>query len=354
MVVVKIMSEEEVAIVKVSDDVSLAVSKALKLIHGIKMKGRERIVIKPNLCHASPPETGRTTDIRIVEALIDYFFHRTASSVTIVESDSFGKSASRAFKKLGYTKLANTPNVKVADLSSENTRTKSFDGKFFKKLEVPESLLDYDYFVTAAKLKTSVVERASGAFKNQIGCLPQKEKRCFHPFLNEVLFDLNTLFRPSLCIIDGIVGMEGCGPVDGLPKTMNIIIVGRNAVAVDSVACNVMGIDPFTVPHLKYAYDNGYGEIRIENIKLLGEPLEKVKADFVFIPTKAYNRVRRGMRMGRHPPPIRNLGILLFVWGNYEAGKAFSTRKQRHLEEATKVSAWSFLKKALWTRTWNV
>ncbi len=348
------LNEKEVAIVRVVGDVRSAVERGLELIGGFEVGDGHKVVMKPNLCHKSSPEAGATTDVRVVDALVDYFLGQGRCTVKIVESDSYARSADQVFGNLAYRELEKKPAVQLVNLSKEEKRREVFDGQFFKEIEIPEILVDCDVFVTVAKLKTSLVDRMSGAYKNQFGCLSSKEKRLYHPFLNEVLFDLNALLNPSLCVVDGIVAMEGCGPTDGLPRPVNIIVVGRDAVTVDTVLCHIMGIDPFDVPHLRYAYENGQGEIRIDEIQLLGEPIESVKTDFILVPPSAYGWISRGMKMGRYPPPIRNLGILLFTWGNYKAGKEFSTRGERYRKEGSRPSAWSFLKKALWTRRWNV
>jgi uncharacterized protein (DUF362 family) len=347
------MRKEKVAVVKVNHDIYSAVNKGLKLIGGIKKGTGQKIVIKPNLCINSPPDTGRTTDVRIIKALIDDL-SSSESSVYVVESKTRMNTLRRTFKKLGYKSLEKKKGVQLIDLSKERVRIESLNGKFFKYIKIPEVLSDYDHFISVAKLKTHLFERISAAYKNQWGCIPSKEKLRYHPFLNEVLFDLNSVFKPNLCLIDGIVGLEGCGPTDGLPKITNLLIFGRDALSTDSVACHVIGIDPMEVPHLKYAYENGQGEIRLEEIKVIGEPLEKVRTRFAFISGTAYNCMRLGLRLGRYPPPMLNLGISLFNWGNYIAGKTFSTRLERWSSSGSKISAWKALKRSITTRVWNV
>lgn len=348
------MNDNAVAIVKANGDIPSTLNRGLDLIGGFKVSNGEKIVIKPNLCAKSPPEAGATTDVRIVQALVRYILDKAKCSVSIVESDSYARDCERPFEKLGYKDLEKTPHVYLANLSSEETTTTDFQGKFFKKIQVPKTLSSYDFFITVAKLKTAIIHGMSGAYKNQFGCLAVKEKRSYHPFLNEVLFDLNTFLKPNLCVVDGIVGMEGCGPTDGSPKSMGVILLGKDPVAIDAVSCHIMGIDPFKIPHLKYAFENDLGEIRIENIHLLGEPLENVRTMFTLVPERAYSWMSRGLKLGRYPPPIKNLGILLFTWGNYKAGEKSLVRAKRHRKKGGRPSAWSFLKKALWTRRWNV
>jgi len=346
------MNSKAVAIVKVEENIRSAVNHGLSLIGGLEVSDGERFAIKPNLCVQSKPETGATTDVRIVQALVNYLKKRRKCTISIVESDTHARDCNEVFSRLGYSDLERTPTVRLVNLSSDKMVATDFKGHYFKEMEIPQTMSSCDFFITVAKLKTSVVQRMSGACKNQFGCLSVREKRLYHPFLSEVLFDLNTLFKPHLCVIDGIVGMDGRGPTDGFPKTMDILLFGRNPVAVDAVLCHIMEIDPFEVPYLRYAFENGLGEIRLENIDLAGEPLEKVRNRFTFVPEKAYTKMELGLNLGRHLPPIRNLGILFFLWGSYQAGKESIVRTKRHRQEG-RPSLWNFMKKALWTRKWN-
>jgi len=343
-----------VAVVRVMRDVLSSVHEGISLIGGIRNAGAERAIIKPNLCHTSAPETGRTTDVRVVKGVLEEISAQEPREIHVVESDSLASSADRTFRKLGYEDLEKRPFVNLTNLSKETSTSKAVDGKFFKRIEVPEALSSYGLLISVAKLKTHLFERLSGVYKNQYGLLPFRERRPYHPFLSEVLFDVNTLYKPDLCVIDGLVGMEGCGPIDGTPKSMNLLIFGRNALATDSVACAVIGIDPFDVPYLKYAYENGMGELNLERIRIVGESVENVRSQFEFVPDKAYSYMRNGLRLGRYPPPLKNLGILLFTWGNFKAGKTYSTRLDRQREDKAAPSPWKLFKNAVWTRSWNV
>jgi len=343
-----------VALVRVTKDILSSVHEGIRLIGGIRNARAERVIIKPNLCHTSAPETGRTTDVKVVKGVLEEILAQEPREIRVVESDSFASSADRAFRKLGYEDLEKRPLVNLINLSKGNPTSKAIDGKFFKRIQVPEILLSYGLLISVAKLKTHAFERLSGVYKNQYGLLPFRERRPYHPFLSEVLFDVNTLYKPDLCVIDGLVGMEGCGPIDGIPKPMNLLIFGRNTLATDSVACAIMGIDPFEVPHLRYAYENGMGQLDLERIRIVGEPLENVRSPFKLVSDKACSYMRNGLRLGRYPPPIRNLGILLFIWGNFKAGKTYSTRLDRQREDKAKPSPWTLFKKIVWTRSWNV
>ena len=348
------MTRNVVSIIRVQKDIVSSVREGIRLVGGVEGAQGERVIVKPNLCHSSGPETGRTTDVRVVEALLDEISATKPREICIVESDNYSCRADRAFEKLGYVDLKKKPKVGLVNLCKVKSSPRHLQGKFFKSIEIPDVLSDYGFMVSVAKLKTHVFERFTGVYKNQYGLLPIRDRRRYHPFASEVFFDINTLYKPDLCVIDGIMGMEGCGPIDGVPKALNVLVFGRNALATDSVACNLMGINPFKVPHLKYAWENGMGELSLDKMEIVGEPIENLASEFKFIPEEAFAYVRKGLTLGRYPSPLRNLGILLFTYGNLKAGEEYSTRKQRQQEDKVKVSTRRMLKKIIWTRTWNV
>lgn len=346
-------NNSKVAIIRVEDSLPEAMEQGLTLIGGIDAHQSDKIIIKPNLCHPSLPEAGRTTDVRVVEEVIRRCNQIEEGGIYIVESDNYVASADKTFRRLGYTRLKEKYPVHLLNLTKEPKTKMQIDGKFFDVLEVPKFLLAPNYFITIAKLKVHLHELFTGVWKNQWGCIVRREKRCFHPFLSEALVDINVVWKPRLCIVDGIVGMEGCGPIDGVPKGMNLLIFGKDPIAVDSVCCHIMNIDPYDVPHLKYAHESNLGTINLQKIEIMGEPVEKVSNQFAVPPSYSVRLMRWGLRLGRFPPPLMNIGLALFNFGNNYAGKKHSTRKLRHKKEKSSVGLKKILGK-LWTRRWNV
>ena len=83
--------------------------------------------------------------------------------------------------------------------------------------------------------------------------------------LNRILMyaDTNGYLRDKpvrciFCIVDGIVGGEGNGPLDPTPKPSGTIVAGRNPVAVDLTCARVMGFDYTRLPVLCHALDSNH------------------------------------------------------------------------------------------------
>jgi len=98
--------------------------------------------------------------------------------------------------------------------------------------------------------------------------------------VDEVVYDMNQAVRIDYAIIAGLMGMEEAGPIDGIPVPLNLIIAGKNPVAVDAVCVHLMGLDPHEVKHLRYLHEAGKGPLDLAEIEVVGEPLEKVKRPF--------------------------------------------------------------------------
>ncbi len=69
----------------------------------------------------------------------------------------------------------------------------------------------------------------------------------------ECIADLHSLFPKAFAIVDGIVGMEGNGPIQGTPRTAGVVIAGASPVAVDATCCRIMGLDPTRIRYLQLA-----------------------------------------------------------------------------------------------------
>jgi uncharacterized protein (DUF362 family) len=280
---------ERVVVKKVEnvyENIYETLKEAIELI-GFEVEENDFIVIKPNLCDFRPSWEGSTTDPRIVQAFIEIIREKSNPKIAIVESDHLVGNADDEFERMGYRELAENLNVELINLSKDKKYEVALEGYFFETLESTETLLKATKVVSIAKLKTHSQQKITCSMKNLFGLLPRKAKVKYHPFMNEVLADLCEFYKPSLCIIDGIIAMEGAGPSDGDKKELGIIICGRNPVATDAVAAKIMGFDPKKVPHLKFAEKQELGTTK--DIEILGDnslinSLEK----FEFIPFLSY------------------------------------------------------------------
>jgi uncharacterized protein (DUF362 family) len=127
---------------------------------------------------------------------------------------------------------------------------------------MPSPLGDAGSFASVALAKTHSLTAVTGALKNMFGLLPRKDQGFYHPEIHEVILDLNRMFRSSLCLIDGRMGLEGV--ISGNPRSLGCIILGRNPVSVDATMARAMGFEPERIRHIVEAERHGLGSLNPE------------------------------------------------------------------------------------------
>jgi len=179
--------------------------------------------------------------------------------VYVVESDATITNADRAFEATGMKDMCSRNGFEWLNLShiKEKAKLAIPNGEALKSITVPR-LVTESAVISAAKLKTNVDTGVTLGMKNMLGLLPDKFKGKYHlKGISKVVVDINTVLKPALTVIDGFVGMEGQGPIDGTPVQLNLIIAGTDAVATDATACRIMDINPYKVKHIRRACEKG-------------------------------------------------------------------------------------------------
>ena len=284
---------ELISILKIEGvhDIYRNVKKGFDSLGDFKLGSDSVVVIKPNLCCIKPPETGATTDVKVVEGIINHLKNEfSVSDIHIVESNGAQVLADMAFKLLGYEKLSKKLNVKLVNLSRCEFSVKAFPSNanvFLKEMRIPHIMENADFFISVPKIKTHTDCLFTCALKNQYGCNPYPRKTIYHKHLDDAIVDFNLVFKPDLVIVDGIVAMDGWkGPTDGVPVRMNTLIFGRDPVAVDHLVARIMGINPNRVHYLAEAKRRGVGKT---TYKTIGISLKEVKRRFRTSPPRWYN-----------------------------------------------------------------
>jgi uncharacterized protein (DUF362 family) len=255
------------------------------------------VVIKPNLVSKRLAETGVTTDPQVVRAIVDHALGAGAAAVKIIEGGARGAN----FDECGYA-FFGTYDLRVA-LTDVNGEALSYAAvppatppagtsgapAAYQGLYLPTSVLGPDVvFISAAKMKTHAESMATLALKNLYGVPPHTPYmdpagesylprfKLHDRSLGQTIASL-ALTRPiDYAVVDGVWGLEGNGPVDvigGTPIEANVIVGGRNALAVDLACIDLMGIARSDVQHLEYAYLSGLGPADLSQIELVGDPV---------------------------------------------------------------------------------
>jgi uncharacterized protein (DUF362 family) len=256
------------------------VFKALDLIDYAKaLEGKDTVLIKVNFICENTWDTGATTDPIVVEALIKKIAP-LGKKVYVVESDATMTNADKAYVATGMKEMCDRNGVEFLNLRNvkDKVKLKIPNGETMKNVKVPRIVAE-SAVISAAKLKTHMATKVTLGMKNMFGLLPDKFKGKFHAKgISDVVVDINTVLKPALTVIDGFVGMEGRGPVNGTPVKMDLIIAGTDVVATDATAARIMGFDPTQIKHIRTAAQKELGTL--SDVEVVGEKVESVSRQF--------------------------------------------------------------------------
>lgn len=241
-----------------------------------------RVLIKPNVADIWAIRV-EVTDLRVVRALARYVREKGAQ-VMIAEAAAVGMDTEKTFELCRYTDLRHE-GFELINLDKTETVKIPLPqaGEKMKAVEVYKLPLDVDTVISVPVLKTHGQMVVTLSLKNLKGCLPDKEKKKFHLKygVEDAVARLATVVRPHLCVVDGIWAGAGSMGMSRVMEEMNLIVAGRDPVAVDTVCSRIMGIDPQTVLHLGYAQELGVGTMDSEKIEIVGKSVETVKKRFM-------------------------------------------------------------------------
>lgn len=290
------MKHSDVSVVRCEDydraKTMSAVKHAVDLLGGMGefVKPGDRVLIKPNLLKARPPDAAVTTHPEIVRTVIR-LVHERGGRALVGDSPGIG-DLKKVAEKAGILEVVYEEGAQLEDLS-EAVQIKN-NGRF-QHFEVSRIAYEADVLINLPKLKTHGMTALTGAVKNLFGCIPGKRKVQWHfntgvnhELFMKMLLELYALLKPRLTIMDAIVGMEGNGPGSGDPRHIGALLAGRDAVSVDAVSAHLLGVKVENLPLLQAARSQGIGETDLDNITLLGDPLESVVVEHFRLPPQTH------------------------------------------------------------------
>lgn len=305
------------------------VARALGLIADtIDVRGKERILIKPNFVSVERPLAA--THVDAVRAVLDFLKPRTTARITIGEGAALGDTLD-GFKNYGYSDLARDYNVELVDFNrGEWVHAPVYNTRFHDlPLRISKTVVESDLRISVGPPKThdTVIITLSlknmvmgslirdqrpqggggpviGALKGLSALVPgqlknadlmaplrttvmrtvaHSDKAAMHMgygLINLNLYRLAPLVYPHLSVIDGFVGMEGPGPTRGDPIDLRCAVASADFVAADSVAAELMGFHIADVGYLHYCNSKGLGVGDLDKITIVGDALADCRRSF--------------------------------------------------------------------------
>jgi uncharacterized protein (DUF362 family) len=249
-----------------------------------EIKGK-RILLKPNLVETDPGAIHINTHPAVVYGASQAFLRLGAAKVIVAEGPGHCGDTLLLLEESGLAEMLWQDRIPFVDLNYDQGYFSKNIGHYssLPNLTFPETVRQVDWVVSLAKLKTHHWAGVTLSMKNLFGVMPGLyygwPKNVLHyAGINEAILDIVCALKPQFAIVDGIVGMEGDGPIMGMPKPVGVLVMGRNLPAVDATCARIMGIDPYRVRYLAEAWR--LGPISERDIVQLGENPASVRTDF--------------------------------------------------------------------------
>ncbi len=247
---------------------------------GLDVAGK-RVLLKPNLVEFNAA-TAINTDPRVIAAAYEAMKILGAAEVLIGEGPGHRRDTLGMAEEAGYFHSAPGFERIFKDLNRDDVSpVANFAGE--ETFYFPNTALGADIIISLPKMKTHHWAGATLAMKNFFGLTPGSlygwpKNKLHYLGIPRSIVALQRVFRKKFAIVDGIVGMEGNGPIQGSPKFAGVLVMGHDFVAVDATCCRIMGIDPEKVDYLRMAADMGH--IRAQRIEQRGETVHSVESWF--------------------------------------------------------------------------
>lgn len=274
------------------DEIVDSLKRAIELLGGISKyvnKG-ERILLKPNILSARPPESGVDTHPEVIRA-VARIVRQAGADVRVGDSPGgYGfKSAGSTYEASGIKKMCEEEAIELVEFD----KAANVNG-----IPLAVAAKEVDGIFSIPKMKTHNLMTITGAIKNSFGLAVGLYKTDCHakaPKPKEFakfVVDVFECAPPRLIIMDGIVAMEGEGPAAGELRNAGLILVSDDAVACDAVFSHLVGLSPLVIHTTSEAYKRNIGQADLSKIEILGERLENaVLKDFKLPKTSIYLRI---------------------------------------------------------------
>src|SRR5258708_18216683 len=241
------------------------------------VKDAKMALLKPNFVAGRPARTGSTTSFALLKAVSEEVRACGAQPV-LCESPGTEFDREATYTILGVEKFCAENGIHIIRVDPEGGEQDWIElrpkgAKRLHRFRVPR-FLQAACFINLPVLKTHVVSTMTLGMKNPMGILPRPDRRAMHTLgIAQCIVDMNRGIKPDLTIVDGSVGQDGEGPLYGEKADLQVLVAGRDSLAVDLACCQLVGIQPRAIPHLRLALE----QLGQPSWTLLGEDVGVIK-----------------------------------------------------------------------------
>ena len=245
------------------------------------VKGKS-VLLKPNLVEPAAGQPQINTHPAVVRAAASVFLRWEAREVLVAEGQGHCRDSQYVLDESGLGQVLAESRLEFVDLNHDDVvRVPNLLGYTrMTELILPLTLRRADLIVSMPKMKTHHWAGVTLSLKNLFGVMPGvcygwPKNVLHHAGISQSILDIAAAVRPHLAIVDGIIGMEGDGPIMGTPRTSGVLVMGTNLPAVDATCTRLMGLNPWRIPYLAAA-SGRLGPIAETHITQRGEPVSSL------------------------------------------------------------------------------
>jgi len=270
---------DTIGITRTFDGIEEAAHRVIEQVGGMQsvMRGAKMAILKPNLVAGRNAETGSTTSFALLKAVAEEVRACGAEPV-LCEAPGTEFDRDATYTILGVEQFCQENGIRIVKVDPEGGEQDWIElrpegAKRLRRFRIPRILTEAR-LINLPVLKTHVVSAMTLGMKNPMGILPRPDRRSMHTFgIDQSIVDMNRGIKPDLTIVDGSVGQDGEGPLYGDKADLQLLVAGRDSLAVDLVCCQLVGVKPRDIPHLKLALEQ-FGK---PSWKLVGEEVGVIK-----------------------------------------------------------------------------
>jgi uncharacterized protein (DUF362 family) len=251
------------------------------------------VVLKPNLVDYLPGDAINTHP-SLVLAAAECFRRLGARSVLVAEGPGHQRDTQLVLSQSGYGECLRSEKIRFVDLNRDELVRTQLHASYtdMKHLWLPRTILEADFVVSMPKIKTHHWSGVTLSMKNMFGVVPGTRygwpKNILHwAGIQQSILDLCATVPIHFVIADGIIAMEGNGPLNGKSRQLGKIVLSNDAVAADATCARLMGFEPNRVPHIRDA-SRFLGNSATAFVDQVGETLTFPKTSFQVVPEWAY------------------------------------------------------------------
>jgi uncharacterized protein (DUF362 family) len=253
-------------------------------LFGLNMMGKS-VLLKPNMVEVVPGREVTTHPLLVVSAA-ECFLRLGARRVLVGEGPGHERDTGRVLEVSGMRATLKEARLAFVDLNRDEVVRVGLSTNLtgLGHLWLPKTVVEADLIVSMPKVKTHHWAGVSLGMKNMFGIVPGMKygwpKNLLHwKGIHESILDICYTVPIGLVIADGVLAMEGNGPLHGDTRRLGVIVIGDDPVASDATIVRLMGLVPERIRHLLWA-GQFLGNLDDSKIRHMGEALKPPASPF--------------------------------------------------------------------------